>query len=772
MDKENLKARKHEWLIIESPYQPEKNLYWESIFALGNGYMGTRASLEEGASGIRACPGTLVSGVFDVYEQPFQEIVNLPNYFNTKVAIGKNPLNLLTGKVRNYSRILDMHRGIVTRSFEWKDPSGNITYFEISRIVSLKDLHTAALKYKICPINYSGKIRIENNLDANVSNIDFHKSGYQIGEARYYHVEEYKKGAVEKDGAFLTVITKTTKHRVCEAIRTKLYSKNIKISPRYNLRQDDKFISRVIEFNVKQKEEYTFEKIIAVYASRDKGIKDIEKSAVLKSKENLGKGFDKLFEEHAAIWAKRWKISDITIDGEPSDQESIRFSMYHLMQMCNAKDPYVNIGSRGLTSEMHMGNCFWDTELFILPYYIYTYPEAAKALLKYRYLTLPAARKKAKKLGFKGAMYPWMSCYPGNEQCFIWEYANLGIHIVSDIAYAIWHYYQATGDEKFIKDYGIEIMIETARFWESRAYFNPHRKKYVINTVKGPDEYEWVTNNNTFTNWMASSNLNTAENIVKLIKKKYPARWKKLKVKLRFNDSEILKWRKIRDNMFINYDSKKRLYIEDDAFLDREPVDLKAIKPAKQIATESGTTLDTILRHQVVKQADILHLMHLYNGSFTKEQKQTAWDFYEPKTVHDSSLSYCTHATIAAELGLKEKAYQYFRQTSRLDLDDEMENTFLGIHSACCGGTWQAVINGFCGIRLHKDVLSLNPSLPNKWKNVSFKILIRGMLLDISIGHKKLHVFIEDKSAESLKIKVKNRAFEIKPGQIKEITLP
>ncbi|MBU0479260.1 hypothetical protein KKC91_11935 [bacterium] len=769
MKKNNSQTKGKEWLLVETPYQPKKSRVWESIFALGNGYMGTRASLEEGFSGSKICPGTFVAGVFDTYEQNYQEIVNLPDYFSTRVTINKSPLNLSTGKVRKYHRALDMYKGIVTRSFEWKDPKGNITYFEISRIVSLKDPHIAALKYKIRPLNYNGKIKIENDLDANIGNIDFRVSGYQIGEAKHYHLEEYKKGPVGANGVFLTTITKTTKHRVCEAIQTKLYSKNIDILPSYRLNQKDKFISRTIEFDATSNNEYIFEKIVAVYGSRD-NVKDLKKSAISKSKEGLKKGFDRLFKEHAAIWAERWKTGDLTIEGDSADQQSIRFSMYHLMQMCNEKDPYVNISSRGLTSEMHMGNYFWDTEMFILPYFIYTNPEAARTLLKYRYLTLPQARKKAKKIGFKGAMYPWMSSYPGDEQCFLWEYANLGVHVVAAITYGIWHYYQATGDEKFIRDYATEIIIETARFWESRVHFSPIKKKYVINTVKGPDEYGWIVNNNVYTNWMARWNLTIAGEIIKLMKKKHPKAWKKVKRKINFEGRESIKWRKIANNIYINYDPQKKLYIEHDLFLEREKVDPKVLKPGKQIATEAGATLDTILRCQIVKQADILHLMYIYNDAFTRKQKQIAWDFYEPKTLHDSSLSWSIHAIMAAELGFKAKAYEYFLKSSRLDLYDEMENTFLGIHSASSGGTWQAIVNGFCGMRLLKEGLSFNPSLPNKWNRVSFKLIFRGDLLSISIDHKTLRILLEE-AKRSIKIRVQNRLFEVAPDKTKEIAL-
>ncbi|MBN1385014.1 MAG: glycoside hydrolase family 65 protein [Elusimicrobia bacterium] len=744
-----------EWLITENGYQRSKNLYWESIFALANGYMGMRGTLEESSSysDIKSCSGTYVAGVFDSYNKQYQAIVNLPNYFNTQICVGGDMLNVNTGKINGYTRSLDMHRGVLTRRFVWTNKRNQTTRFEITRFLSISDPHIAVAHFKIKPLNYSGNMEINNILDANVSNIDFHVSGYQLRDEKYFLIDDtHEKGKI-KNGTYITVQTKTTKHKICELFKTRLAVDEKEIKCRNDYKVSHRYISNKSVFRVTEAKEYTFLKTIAVYTTRDNK-KDIKRAALSKADESLKKGYLKLLQEHTDRWKERWNISDIKIDGNKRDQQSLRFLIYHLIQMGNKNDPRVNIGSRGLTSEMHYGNCFWDTEIFILSFFIYTHPETAKALLKYRYLTLPAARQKAKKLWFEGAMFPWMSSFPGHEQADNWEYANAGIHIVSDVAYAVMHYYNATGDDNFMLNYGLELLIETSRFWASRVYFNPRKGRYVINNVKGPNEYAGVVNNNSYTNWNARFNLRSCIETVNSIRKRFQPKFKMISKKLSLSPAELRKWKSIAENIYINYDKKSKLFIEDDMFLDKRPVEMKKVKPGKEIATESGITWDTLLRHRVVKQADVILMMYLHNNMFTREQKENAWKYYEKLTLHDSSLSYNTHAIMAAELGYKSKSYDYFQKSARLDLDDVMKNVFLGIHSACLGGTWQTLINGFCGMRLYKDKIEFVPRLPEQWRNVQFKIIYRGNLLNVKIEGSAVKVNIDKKLKNSQNVKV------------------
>jgi maltose phosphorylase len=610
----------------------------------------------------------------------------------------------------------------------------------------------AVLRYRLKPLNYSGEVRFENILDGNVTNIDFHISGYQLRDEKYYFIDDNYESEKLPAGGLLQIHTKTTKHAVCEAFRSEVREDGAVLSFRSETKLGKRLVNNTVRFRVQEGCEYDFTKFIAVTTSND-GIKDIRKAAKAKLDECLKKGYGRLLDEHSDEWGRLWKTADIEIEGNKRDEQAVRFNLYHVMQMGNKHNPRVNIGSRGLTSEMHYGNCFWDTELFIMPFFIYTDPSTAKALVQYRNLTLPAAREKAKKLWFEGAMFPWMSSWPGHEQADYWEYANIAVHIVSDVSYGLMHYFNATNDEAFMMQYGLEILLETSRFWKSRVDWSESRKAYCINVVKGPNEYG-IVNNNTFTNWSARWNLMAGKKMAEWAKKKYPKEFAAVAKKMNFDIRETREWEKIAKGILINYDKKTGLYVEDDMFLDKHKADLKRFKPGKQISTEMGWTWDTFLRHKIVKQADVLLMMFLHHKHFTKAQLQKAWNFYEPLTLHDSSLSYNTHCILANELGYRKQAYDYFQQTVRLDLDDVMANVFLGIHSANAGGSWQCVVNGFCGMRLDDDGITFNPNLPDSWKTVSFKLVYKGHIFKVTAAKKDVCIEIETLSPAGAPVKI------------------
>lgn len=735
----------NEWLIEETSYSPKKELYWETIFALSNGYMASRGALEENhfVPEVRSYIGTYVAGIFDSYRAHYQAILNVPDFFNTAVYINGELVKMSKGKVHAYNRSLDMYNGKIDRKFVYTGAKGRKTEFEVTRFISKADPHLAALHYRIRPLNYAGELDIKNVLDGNITNIDFHVSGYQLRGEKYYFIDDKYKVTGTKDGGCLTIGTKTTKHSVCEAIKCEVRENGGKINPKISNKTSKKLLENSVKFKVKEGNEYSFVKLISVYSSKD-GVRDLERACLGKLEQASTAGYDRVLEDHCLEWNNIWDVSNVEIEGDARDQRNVRFNIYHLIQMGNKNNPYVNIGSRGLTSEMHYGNCFWDTEIFIMPFYIFSDPDTAKALVKYRYLTLDAARAKAKFLWFKGAMYPWMSSYPGHEQADYWEYANIAVHIVSDVAFGLMNYYYATNDRDFMLDYGLEMLIETARFWESRVSWSDQRNKYVLNLVKGPNEYA-IVNNNTYTNWNARWNLQQAVKTLEWARRQNPSKFSKVCSKVKFNVKEMKNWKHIADNFFINYDKKNDLYVEDDQLLEKSPVDLKKMKPGKVITTELGYSWDTFLRLKIVKQADVLLLMYMHREKFTEKQLRKAWKFYEPITLHDSSLSYNTHSIIANELGDRKKAERYFQQTARLDLEDVMANVFLGIHAANAGGTWQTVINGFCGMKMNMDegTVEFKPNLPDKWKRVSFKTVFRGNLFSISIENKKVNIEVE-----------------------------
>ncbi|MBN1269355.1 MAG: glycoside hydrolase family 65 protein [Kiritimatiellae bacterium] len=738
-----MKSTPKEWLIEEKAYDPARELYWETIFALSNGYMAARGALDEGhlCPNIRSYFGTYVAGIFDKYHAEYQAIVNVADFFNCVLYVNGEQLDPTRGHIENYLRHLDMYNGVLVRRFTWMSVQGEKTEIEITRLVSRAAPHLAVQHYRITPLNYEGEVRFASVLDGNVSNIDFHVSGYQLRDEKYHFIDKAHRAEAPFNGGCLMLKTRGTRHTICELFKYAVAQDGRRLEPKVTTHIEPLFVRSEASFPVARGKTYSFFKAIAVHTTndRDGAHENLLHAAEATADAALKAGFDRVLEDHARTWNEQWDVADIRIEGDERDQRNVRFNIFHLIQMGNRDNPYVNIGSRGLTSEMHYGNCFWDTELFILPFFIYTEPAAARALCTYRYLTLPAARDKAKGQWLKGAMFPWMSSFPGTEQADYWEYANIAVHIVSDVAYGLMHYYHATGDEKFMLECGLEILVETARFWASRADYSEPKQAYVLTLVKGPDEYG-IVNNNTYTNWNARWNLRAACEMTAWARKKHPKRWNALAKKVGFDPAETEAWRKIADNMYINYDADKDLYVEDDSFLEKKPADLKRLKPGAKITTEMGHPWDLLLRLRIVKQADVLLLMYLHRGDFTRRQLENAWSFYEPLTLHDSSLSYNTHCIVANELGLKEKADEYFQQTARLDLEDVMENVFLGIHAANAGGTWQCVVNGFGGMRRSGDRLEFNPSLPEHWTKLEFKVWFRGGLFRIEVAGGKTKI--------------------------------
>ena len=760
------------WKVIEKGFQLKRQAWRESLFALANGHMGIRGSVEEyDLPYPDSRPGTFLAGVFDKYESWYQAIVNMPFPFNTRFILGGKQLAMTEGKVKKYCRELDMYHGILTRTFIWEDSQGRETAFVFKRLVSMADPNLAALQVSFQPLNWSGTVKIDNILDADVDNIDFHKGGYQLRPERYYFLDLESRGGLGPDSIYITVKTRTNPYRVTEAARMEMKKDGERIKCQTQLLKGEKSVSRRYILKVERGHDYQMEKMIGLVSSREgHAAKGLVKAADAVARRALIRGYAGVAEDHAAVWGRRWHTGDVKVSGNPSDQQALRFSIFHLIQFPNPQDAKVNIGSRGLTAEMHYGNCFWDTELFIIPFYIYTWPESARKLLEYRYRTLPEARRKARRLYFKGAMFPWMSSYPGQEQADYWEYANIAVHVVGDINYALMHYYRASRDEMFMDKYGNEVVVETARFWNSRAYYNHRRKAYMINTVKGPNEYDGVVNNNTYTNWQARYNILSA---LKIARNKQAADcrdWERLARKVKLSDKELEEWERTVQGLFINYAAAEKLYIEDDLFMDKEPFDMKELKPGKKIITELGVSWDTLLRLQIVKQADILLLLTLFPDDFTREEKLSAWRFYEPKTCHDSSLSPSTHAIMAAQLEMPDKAMYYWDQTARLDLDDTMDNSYLGVHSACVGGTWQIVIMGFAGMRLRDNGFEFTPRLPERWKKVEFKLIHSGRLLEVSLGAKNGEFHLDPGAASSLEVNVARKKHTLQPGSRISVT--
>ena len=478
-------------------------------------------------------------------------------------------------------------------------------------------------------------------------------------------------------------------------------------------------LEKKYEFTAKQGKEYSFNKLISVFTSRECKENELNKTIEQHILKNKSLGFDALYLLNKKAWKKKWETSDIELEGDLKIQTAIRYNIFQLIQTNAEHDSSVNIGARGIMHGRYKGCYFWDTDIFMLPFYVHTNKEAARNLVMYRYLKLPDARENAKELNLKGARYPWMCSIDGREQCESWDIGKSEIHITADVAYAIDYYVRMTDDLEFYENNAVEMYVETARYFESRLTYDAIEDKYNLMFVKGPDEYCGITSNNTYTNWLIRYNMKLAKEGLSYLKEKCPEKYEALKIKLAIQKEELEEWDSIMDKISLPYDKGKHLYMQDDTFMKLEPLNIMEYKTNESPLYHS-ICFDRLQRYKVLKQADLVLLLTLF-PEFSLEEKTAIWNYYEPLTLHDSTLSYGVHANLAASLSIDQKALEYFEKSVLLDLEDIMNNTGKeGLHFGAFGASWQALIMGFAGIRTKDNVLTVNPHLPKHWKNLRF----------------------------------------------------
>ena len=736
------------WFLTEKRIPSKNNPALESTYTLGNGYVGVRGFFEEGTD-LPSETGTYMSGIFDNYDNQYVNLVNVPNFLFVRIKIAKERMMFSSHKILEYKRTLDMNTAILSRSYVFSDNEGRKTRLTFHRFLSMDDSHIAVQKITITPLNHASQVELTLGIDAAVMNIRQFDNPHIKDIIWDDHLVETKRGNFP-DGGYISVKTKHTGFGISQAFSIEtdfpVMSKHV---------SKTRFIAIKLKWNAKKGQNYSITKYVSIYTSRDRGVANAQKNAIKSVKSAKKNGMDSLLHRHRVVWGKIWTESDVVIEGNFRDQQAVRFNIFHLICGCPRNDGRASIGPRLLSHTRYKGNAFWDVEIFMLPFYIYTSPDAARDLLLYRYNLLNAARQRARAGFLEGAQFPWMSAHDGTEQCQSWDYGDCEIHITADIAYAVQHYYLATHDDDFLQKYGAEILIETARFWATRSHYAVHKKAYVIPVVKGPDEYCGIACNNAFTNIMAAYNLECATSAVQFLKRKYPHIYKSLVKRLLLKDDEVIKWNKIAKNMFVNYDRKHNLVIQDDSFLDTKPYDVQSLIADGKPAGEK-IPYEMLHRIRMIKQADVILLMFLLNDRFSIKEKIAAWKFYLPITCHDSSLSYNTHSIMASELGLPKIAYEFFGKTARLDLDDLQGNTDKGLHAASLGGLWQTVVNGFAGMRIKDGSLHFHPRLPKKWKRLEFIVKFRARKIKVEMmrsktnlmlveGEKPITVYVEGK---------------------------
>jgi len=744
-----------EWKIIEEGFDPHYNKVAESVFSLGNGRMGQRANFEEAYSG-DTLQGNYVAGVYypdktrvgwwkNGYPEYFAKVLNAANWIGIDVWIGDEQLDLAKCEVLSFRRELNMKDGYLQRNFRVKTASGKEVAVESIRFCSIVDDECGAIKYTLTPLNFEGEITLTPFIDGDIVNKD---SNY---DEKFW--DEVSK-AIDNDKGYVQLRTKKTGFEVATAMKFTIEQDGRPVIIQSTPIQKEKYIAAEVKLQARQGQSITLTKYAANLSSQNHPAAELANLSTDVLTVIAAKGFDTMLAEQAVAWAEKWKHNDIIIEGDAAAQQGIRFNIFQLNQTYTGEDDRLNIGPKGFTGEKYGGSTYWDTEAYCVPFYLATADlKVARNLLLYRYKQLGKAIDNAKLLGFKdgAALYP-MVTMDGTECHNEWEITFEEIHRNGAIAFAIFNYVRYTGDEAYLTDYGLEVLIAISRFWAQRITWSAERQQYVMLGVTGPNEYENNVNNNWYTSTIAVWCLKYTIQTIGKVKQANQAKYNDLVAKITFREEqECEKFADIIGKMYFPHDDKLQIFLQQDGYLDKEQILVKDL-PATERPLVQKWSWDRILRSVFIKQADVLQGLYFFEDNYDIDTIRRNYDFYEPRTVHESSLSPCVHAILAAKLGDIERAYQFYLRTSRLDIDDYNNDTDDGCHITSMAGTWMAVVEGFGGMRVKDGVLSFNPLLPAEWKALSFQIGFRGILFSVKISKGKIHIKTDAKKPVIVKV--------------------
>jgi len=746
------------WVIKETGFVRELQSIREAQFALGNGYLGVRGVYEE--IPYDCTPGTYIAGVYDKMAAQVSELVNLPNPVNFKFAVGGEKLDVVAMDVVDHKRALNMKKGVLARYTLYKDSKNRCYEYQSVRFVSQHDKNIGVMQISLTSLDAECVIDINTGLDTSISNAGV----LSEGRKKHFRVKELGR---QGEAGYLIASTFEKKYTIayCAGFYYQAGSSK-RISAEDN----------VFRLKLKKKRTVVFTKVFCLKHFHYKDNHALQKKETFSIFNKAFKSdFSILLKNHLRAWEKLWRRADIIIEGTANIQQNMRFNIYHMLICLRYDNGFSSIGARTLSGEGYRGHIFWDAEIYLLPFYLFTFPRVAKNMLLYRWRRLDEARKIARQNGYKGVQFAWESADSGEEETPEWArdidrtiikiYTHkMEYHITADIAYALYKYYIVTRDDKFMEDCGYEMFMEIARFWASRLEYNKRNGKYEINHVIGPDEFHVNVNNNAFTNMMAKWTLVTAVRMFGKIKKK-ASLYKNLKKKLDLKDKEVNQWKRMASKITMNVNKKKIIEQHDGYFrlkkavLNRTDENGIPLLPLKLKAKELAAT-------QIVKQADVLMLLNLLDDVFSRETKLANYNFYFPKTVHKSSLSAPMHALSACEAGDLHRAYNLFNVSLRTDISNLYQNTSDGIHAASLGGTWQALVFGFAGIKIKKEKLAINPRMPHTWRKLIFSLNWGESLIKLELTNDVIKVKAVSARQRETEILIFNKPVSIKANRI------
>ncbi|PID91387.1 MAG: family 65 glycosyl hydrolase [Bacteroidetes bacterium] len=730
------------WCIVEKGFDPSMQEASESIFSLGNGRMGQRANFEEAYSG-ESLQGNYLAGVYypdktrvgwwkNGYPEYFAKVLNAPNWVGIDVEIGGETLDLHRCEVFDFKRVLNMREGFLERSFGVKI-AGGLFELKAKRFLSIDREEIGAIRYAIRAVDCSAQVVLRPYIDGNVMNRD---TNY---DERFW---EMISTAAAKGKGRLMARTRKSNFVCCMTMAYALEKAAGLLSPEVETIERDDYVANVLRTAIEPGTELVFYKYVSVLSSLNYEETRMPEDGEALLGKAMEEGFDALFEAHRSLWEEKWKHSDIVIEGDVAAQQAIRFNIFQLNQTYTGRDERLNIGPKGFTGEKYGGSTYWDTEAYMLPFYLSTAPEeVSRKLLVYRYRHLKKAIENAGKLGFGqgAALYPMVTM--NGEECHNeWEITFEEIHRNGAIAFAIYNYIRYTGDNSYLAEYGLEVLIGISRFWRQRVNWSEARQAFVMLGVTGPNEYENNVNNNWYTNTMARWTLVYTIQALEFVEDDDPDAYSRILRSCSFDPGEEkAAWQEIIAKLYFPYDEKLEVFMQQDGFMDKEQRMAADLDPAERPINQHWSW-DRILRSCFIKQADVLQGIYLFEEDFDTATIQRNFDFYEPRTVHESSLSPCVHSILASRLGMNDKAYEMYLRTSRLDIDDYNNEVAEGLHITSMGGTWMSVIQGFGGMRIREGRLSFDPHLPTQWKGLSFTVLFRGRSVKVSIWPKRVEV--------------------------------
>lgn len=750
------------WSIVEEGFDPSHGRVSESVFSLGNEYMGVRGYFEEGYSGEKLV-GSYFNGlheeseikhpaVYKGFVHKTRDLTNSVDWLYTRIRLDGELLDIAACRIEGFRRCLDLKKGILIREFIWNTTRGKQLKITFERFLSMVAHNQGCQKITFEPLNFSGDIEITTGLDF-------------TAHADYWDDSNWDCMRKERCGSICAVLGKTRKSGLYLFSSFRVDADGIFENSSI---EKERFSGTTFQMRLEKGEISSFTKMSINYA----GKKETDPDAVWLKGMNLaesyaGAKYESSLEKHAAYWENVWSNLDISIEGDPENQQGIRFCIFQLHQTYHGEDSSLNIGAKGLTGEAYGGKAFWDTEAYCLQFYIFNNPKAAKNLLEYRYKLLPQALERARQLDCEGACYP-ISSIDGEESCGAWQHSSLQIHVSGSIAYGIWHYAQICGDKDFLYREGIEMLIQISRFYASRVQQDPETSAYGLYGVMGVDEFHMMVNNNCFLNYMVKKSMEYTLSVINEMKSTAPWKFTVIEQKTRLDPGELDKWDRIAGNMYFPQDKATGLYEQHDGYFRLPHIDIHSI-PITDFPLYNNWSYDRIYRTDMIKQADVLMMMFLYSQDFSYDLKKVNYEYYEPKCIHESSLSPSVHSILAQEIGKSIEAYEFFKFATRLDLDDYNRNACEGLHTTSIAAAWMNIVYGFGGMRSDREIIAFNPTIPEAWQSYSFRILYKGSVLNVMVASD--HVMFRVQGSSEIELKVYGKVYRVDPtGEM--LTIP